>query len=521
MPGTIGSRRPTEVLIVGAGPTGLVLAIWLRRFGVDVRVIDKEAEPGTTSRALAVHARTLEFYRQIGLADEVVKRGLQFAAVNLWARGEHAARVELSDIGQGLSPFPYILIFPQDEHEKFLIDHLRRAGVEVERPTELLGFEDDGGRVVARLRHQDDDVETCEAAYITGCDGAHSKVREVLDTGFPGGTSAAVFYVADVELRGPTSNHEFHVALDEADLLAVFPMKGENAGRLVGSVHRPADGPQQDLTWNDVSHDVIGRMKMTIERVHWFSTHRVHHRVAEHFRRGRAFLLGDAAHVHSPVGGQGMNTGIGDAVNLAWKLAAVLGRRAKTDLLESYEPERIAFAKRLVATTDRVFAFVTKNGPVARLVRLDAVPLILPRLMSRTAARKYLFETVSQIRISYHGSQLSMGQAGSVRGGDRLPWVRMENDKSADNFAPLTSLDWQVHVYGEVSPRLAAACATHELALHAFPWTPATEKAGFARSACYLVRPDGHVAWADHGGSIDALEAYVTSRGLRCRPTIP
>src|SRR5580700_10291880 len=129
---------PTEVLIAGAGPTGLALALWLKRLGIAVRILDKTAEPGTTSRALAVHARTLELYRQIGLADDVVQRGLRFAAINMWVRGEHAARVDFADIGEGLSPFPYILVFPQDQHERLLIEHLRRAGVEVERRTQLL-----------------------------------------------------------------------------------------------------------------------------------------------------------------------------------------------------------------------------------------------------------------------------------------------------------------------------------------------------------------------------------------------
>src|SRR5262245_50959425 len=160
----------TQVLICGAGPTGLVLAIWLNRLGVRVRIIDKAAEPGTTSRALVVHARTLEFYRQVGLAEAVVERGLEFAAANLWVRGEKAARVVFGPMGQGLSPFPYALIFAQDQHERLLIEHLAESGVQVARQTELLGFEDSGGRVLARLRHPDGTEEACEAAYIAGCD---------------------------------------------------------------------------------------------------------------------------------------------------------------------------------------------------------------------------------------------------------------------------------------------------------------------------------------------------------------
>src|SRR4051812_31128601 len=224
-----------QVLIIGAGPTGLVLALWLARLGVHVRIIDKTAGPGTTSRALGVQARTLEFYHQLGLSQEVVERGLEFAVANLWARGKKVARIDLGQIGKGVSPFPYMLIFPQDEHEHFLIDHLSAEGVAVERQTELLGFEDNGARVLARLRGPDGSEQVCEADYLAGCDGARSTVREALGTGFPGGTYAHLFYVADAEGRGPVVNGELHVALDDSDFLAAFPMKGSGRARLIGT----------------------------------------------------------------------------------------------------------------------------------------------------------------------------------------------------------------------------------------------------------------------------------------------
>ena len=204
-----------------------------------------------------------------------------------------------------------------------------------------------------------------------------------------------------------------------------------------------------------MSQRVIEWMRIDVERVHWFSTYRVHHRVADHFRQGRAFLLGDAAHIHSPVGGQGMNTGIGDAVNLAWKLAAVLRGRAAPSLLDSYEPERIAFARRLVATTDRAFTAVTSPGAIARRVRLNIVPLVMPALFALATTRRFMFRTISQTAVNYRGSSLSEGRAGTVHGGDRLPWVNASASGVAeDNFAPLTSLDWQVHVYGDAAPEI-------------------------------------------------------------------
>ena len=511
--------RETQVLIVGAGPTGLVLALWLTRLGVRVRIIDKAEQPGTTSRAIVVQARTLEFYRQVGLADAVVERGLQFAAANLWVRGKKVGRAAFGEMGKGLSPFPYLLLFPQEEHERLLIQHLIEGGVEVERGMELVGFEDQGDGVLARLQQPDGAEEACEAAYLAGCDGAHSTVREVLKTGFPGGTYAHVFYVADVQATGPAMDGELHVALDDADFLAVFPMAGEGRARLIGTVRRDAEDQRQPLGWDHVSKRVIERMGIKVDEVNWFSIYHVHHRVTGHFRADRVFLLGDAAHIHSPVGGQGMNTGIGDAVNLAWKLAALLHGRAETGLLDTYEPERIAFARRLVATTDQAFKIVTSDGPVARFVRLHIVPRLLPALFQSNSVRRFMFRTISQTAVNYRGSSLSEGIVGRVRGGDRLPWIEFDptTDRRTDNFMPLTSLDWQVHVYGEPRQGIAELSQRRQLPLHVFPWQPVMSRTGLRRNAVYLVRPDGYVALADPDASASTLEAYLDGRGLRVK----
>src|SRR5262245_39116666 len=228
--------KPTQALIVGAGPTGLVMAVWLTRLRVAVRIVDKTAAPGTTSRALAVQARTLEFYDQIGLADTLIARGREVSAANLWVAGRRTARAVLGDMGAGISPHAYAFIFPQDEHERLLIDRLSDAGVSVERETELAGFEEREGRIIARLRRADGRVDSCDAAFVAGCDGAHSTVRETLSIGFPGGTYEHLFYVADVEARGVVMNGDIHVALDPQDFLAVFPLKDSGRVRLVGTV---------------------------------------------------------------------------------------------------------------------------------------------------------------------------------------------------------------------------------------------------------------------------------------------
>jgi 2-polyprenyl-6-methoxyphenol hydroxylase-like FAD-dependent oxidoreductase len=505
------------VLIVGAGPTGLALALWLTRLGIAVRIVDETAEPGTTSRALAVQGRTLELYRQLGIADAVIDGGSQIAALNFWVRGLRAAHATLGRLGEGLTPYSFVLVFPQDAHERLLIERLEALGVRVERRTELIRFEQHSGSVTATLRRPDGSEETCEAAYLAGCDGAGSTVRETLRIGFPGGTYQGLFYVADVDATGPATDGELHADLSHADFLIVFPMRGQGRVRLVGMVfeHKGSGA----LTFDDVRGRAIDDLKLGVAKVNWFSTYRVHHRVAHHFREGRVLLLGDAAHIHSPVGGQGMNTGIGDAVNLAWKLAAVLNGTATENLLDTYEPERIAFARRLVATTDRVFTFVTKQGRVARLVRTRIVPRLAPFLFGLSPLRRTLFRILSQIGVNYRNSTLSVGSAGAVRGGDRLPWV--ETAPGQDNFAPLTSLEWQVHMYGEPRPDVREACAELRLPFHQFDWQPGMRRSGLSRRALYLIRPDGYVALADRRADPEPLRRYFAdgpmARAIRSR----
>jgi 2-polyprenyl-6-methoxyphenol hydroxylase-like FAD-dependent oxidoreductase len=504
-----------EVVIAGAGPTGLVLALWLRRQGVGVRIIDRTAAPGTTSRALAVQARTLELYRQLDLADAVVARGYRVPAVNLWARGTRAARVDFGSIGEHLTPFPFLEIYPQDEHERLLIERLEALGVSVERRKELTGFTDSGSTVRVELRTADGKTETAEARYLAGCDGARSTVREGLAMGYAGGTYRQVFYVADIEGAGPPINGELHADLDEADFLAVFPLAGPGRARLIGTVREERAEHPESLRFEDVSQRAIQHLGLVVSKVNWFSTYHLHHRVAAHFSRGRVFLLGDAAHIHSPVGGQGMNTGIGDAINLAWKLAAVLGGRADEALLATYEAERIGFAQRLVATTDRVFSFVSAQGKVADVVRTRLAPSLLAAGLALEPVREYLFRTVSQVMVNYRDAVLSAGIAGGVHGGDRLPWVA---DGASDNYSPLQAITWQVHVYGNAAEGLRAACAAHGLPLHLFPWSAAHGAAGLERDALYLLRPDTYVALADRAADPGTLAGYFSQRRLRTAP---
>ncbi len=501
-----------EVLIAGAGPTGLVLALWLTGQGVKVRIVDIAAGPGTTSRALAMQARTLELYRQLDLAEPVVARGYKVPSANLWVRGEPAARLSFNSIGASFTRFSFLQIFPQDQHERLLIEKLESVGVAVERNTELVGFTEYADRIAARLRTTEGAEQVCEAAYLAGCDGARSQVRHTLGSGFAGGSYRQLFYVADIEGSGPPIDGNLNADLDEADFLAVFPMAGEGRARLIGTVRdeRAADASQ--LKFEDVNGRAIQNLKLRVDRVNWFSTYHVHHRVADHFRHGRSFILGDAAHIHSPAGGQGMNTGIGDAVNLAWKLAAVIKGKAPDSLLDTYELERMPFAQRLVSTTDRAFSFVTSDGRLADMVRTHVAPFVLSRAFAFEPVRELMFRTVSQTLINYRERPLSAGRAGEVHGGDRLPWVA---GVDGDNHESLSAMSWQVHVYGTARGTLTEWCALHAVPLHVFPWLDAHAKAGFARDALYLMRPDTYVALADSAGDPGAIQRYFSERQIR------
>jgi 2-polyprenyl-6-methoxyphenol hydroxylase-like FAD-dependent oxidoreductase len=505
----------TDVLIVGAGPTGLVLALWLQKQGIAVRIIDKTAAPGTTSRAMAVQARTLELYRQLGLAEEVALGGLKNPAINLWVKGKRKAHVEFRDAGARVSQFPFILMFPQDIHERLLIHHLESAGCAVERQTELIDFQETAQGVSARLRLPSGEEQVCDATYLAGCDGARSYVRHKLGTGFPGGTYEQIFYVADVQATGDAANGEAHLSLESSDFVALFPYGEPGQGRLIGTVKdESAERAEREgtLTFQDVSSRAIGSLGLEVQQVNWFSTYRVHHRVTESYRTGRAFLVGDAAHVHSPAGGQGMNTGIGDAINLAWKLAAVLKDMAPESLLDTYQTERLAFARKLVSTTDRVFSFMTADGDLADFARTQIVPIFARLAFGIRPVQEIMFRVVSQTTLSYPDSPLSQGEAGKVRGGDRLPWVASDG---SDNHAPLSAITWQVHVYGNPADQLRAWCETRGIPLHVFPWSDAYAEAGLARDATYLLRPDTYVAVADSTGAPEALESYFGGLGFR------
>ena len=514
----------TDVLINGAGPSGLVLALWLTQQGVRVHINDKSESTATTSRALAVQARVLELYRQLDLGDEVAKRAYPIREMNLWSQGEKRAHFALGNIGQSLTPYPAVYIYPQDHHEKLLEERLNAMGVYVERNVELLEFTQHDSHVTATFKHHPtDSTVTHEAAFIVGADGAHSTVRHACEIDFEGGKYDHLFYVADIEGSGPTLNGQGHVNL-YPDFMLTFAYDRDHSARLVGAVNgNDLQKNMNDLTLFDVANPETTHLK--IDKVNWFTVYRIHHRVAKNFRKGRAFLIGDAGHIHSPAGGQGMNTGIGDAINLAWKLAAVI--KGKTDysssLLDSYETERRGFAQVLISSTDTAFKAISAEGYIADTVRTWLVPYIAPLMVSFDFFKQNSFLGASQLRISYRDtSVLSAGsppQGSTVKGGDRLPWAPVgdaeKGEKVVDNYDSLGDITWQVHVYGEAKKELANWCKAKGIPLHVFSWNKKYQDVGLGRDAAYLLRPDTYIAVVEPSGLPKPIQEYSDQIPLR------
>ena len=498
-------QKHTSVLIVGAGPTGLVLALWLKKRGINFRIIDKSEAPGTTSRALAVQTRTLEFYRQMGISAQLIDAGITVREIVLCRRGEAVARAQFGEPGKNLSFFPYILFCSQDVHEKLLCDHLLKMGVVVERQTEIVQMTQDNNLVKAVL-NSPKGTETVTADYLCGSDGAHSQVRHEIKTQFPGGTYSQVFFVADVEATGKMVGG-VQISVSMKDFCIVMPIKSQNSVRLTGIVP-PESENKKTISFQDVEDSVKRNTGLKVSKVNWFSSYHVHHRVAENFRVGRAFLAGDAGHIHSPAGGQGMNTGIGDAVNLAWKLADVIQGRLSKKLLDSYEPERMAFAKVLVQTTDTAFKVIASRSVIGSFFRTYVLPTFFALLTHFRFTLKFMFRTISQIKIEYRQSFLSKGTVGNISAGDRLPWIKTD---SGDNYESLNLLDWQIHIYGRSSDAFKSEMKSLKLVLTEFVWHPTYEVHGFKENAVYLLRPDGYIGLAAATQEAQEVKDYFNS----------
>ncbi len=513
-----------EVLIVGAGPTGLMLANQLARHGVRARIIDRHSGPSLQTRALGVQARTLEIYAHMGIVARALELGKPGRGANLWADGRKTAHVPLGEAGRTLTPYPYILVLGQDDNERIMGDKLRDQGLSVQWNTELVGLEQESGHVAATLKLPDGTSRKITAAWVAGCDGAHSAVRERSGIAFPGAPYEHVFFVADTVATGTMVPDEVNVYLWQNGFHLFFPMRGEDHWRIVGIL--PASlRDRADVEFDDVVPSMRGEAgsALSFRSCTWFSTYRIAHRAAPRFRSGRCFVLGDAAHIHSPVGAQGMNTGLQDAYNLGWKLAFVVKGIADPALLDSYEEERIPVAQRLLNTTDRGFRLIVSDNPLAGLLRTKVIARVAAFAMRREGIQRFAFRTISQTGIHYRSSALSQSLPGlpasAPRAGDRFPWVRLKfsaNGPVEDLFGKLDDTGVNLIVIGQPAASAGGLEGEGSLRIHTVAADPANDaelaRAGIPQPSFYLVRPDGHVGLCGVHVDSAAIRRYLSGR---------
>lgn len=483
----------TPILIVGAGPTGLMLSAQLHRYGAAHTVVDQKPGITSVSKALAVQARTLEQYQQLGLAEKAHENGFVAGGVRFVVNGRVKAAANFGDIGRGLSPFPYLFVLEQAQNEALLRDHIVTAGGDVGWSTKVADLRRHGDNFAGLLKQPDGSSRPFECQYLIGCDGARSTVRQFLEVPFPGATNEQLFFVADVSMEMEFEKHGLVLVLNNKDFFAFFPMSGPGHYRAIGVLPPTVEDPDDfsfDLLKTYIEDNLGFAAKITSHS--WSSGYRVHHRIVDAFRSGNAFLAGDAAHIHSPAGGQGMNTGLGDAVNLGWKLAAVANGWSAPDILNSYDEERRPFGVRLVKTTDRAFGLIVSKSWFAKTLRTKLMPTLVRNALRFRRPRREMFKTISQTLIAYRKSSLSDGSgSGAVRSGDRFPWFEWDGGNS---FQWLREPGYVVLRLGDVTwdpvrrwngpvSRIDVTGAARDAAVDA----------GLPASGSVVVRPDMHI----------------------------
>ncbi len=496
----------TDVLVVGAGPTGLMLANQLVRRGVRTLIIDRHAGPSLETRALGVQARTLEIYSHLGIVDRALELGKRGTGGNIWADGQRRARVALSDAGEKVTPYPFLLVLGQDDNERIMGDHLRELGSSIQWNMELVSLTQQADSVTAVLKLPDGSHRSIVAAWVAGCDGARSAVRESSGITFAGAPYEHVFFVADTEMTGTMVPDEVNVYLFRDGFHLLFPMRGKDHWRIAG-ILPPALRDKADLKFDAVIPSLRNEAgaELSIKFCTWFSTYRIHHRSAVRFRDRRCFLLGDAAHIHSPVGAQGMNTGLQDAYNLAWKLALVVQNHAKPALLDSYEQERIPVARALLNGTDRAFRLVVTDNWFAGLLRTKILARLAAFAVNRKAVQKLAFRTVSQTGIRYPKSFLSKSLNGlpdtAPKAGDRFPWLRLKfaaDGPIEDLFQKLSDTQFNLILIGQPPlPENAFNLGDDLVRVYAIVKDATNDdelsRAQIPQLSFYLVRPDGYI----------------------------
>lgn len=415
----------TPILIVGAGPTGLMTACQLTRFGIDHIIIDKRSGPSDKSRAIGIQARTLEIFEQMRIQDIFLKNGEKIGQVKIYSRNFNIAHVKFGDFGKGLSPYPFVLILGQQITEEALTGYAKKNGSKVTWDTEAVSFEEKKDTIVTTIKTKDGKKQKVESQYVIGADGAHSTVRHHIKADFGGNTYDTQFWLADATISWKQPQNTLLVWFTKRSFLAFFPM-GKSTYRLTGAL--PTKHFDKEELSIEEMQDIIDSLDIPakITDATWTSIFNLHHRNTETFRKGRFFLAGDAGHIHSPAGAQGMNTGLQDAYNLSWKLAFVLKGYMKEKILDTYDQERLPFAKQLTKTTDRLFSMVVTKNPFKKLFRNALIWTVSNSIKHFETGRHMFFKLVSQTAIAYPNSMLSKDNGANTMytAGSRMPPIQ-------------------------------------------------------------------------------------------------
>lgn len=505
----------TDVMIVGAGPTGLALACQLIRHGVDFTIIDTREGTTPYSKAIGVQARTLEIYEQIGLAEQLVEEGTITSHVRMLEGGEVRTEVELSNLGQGLSPYPFLLIVEQGKHERILHNFIKANNKDVLWQITLGDFSQSEAGVTGTIVNPSGEEQAFEAQYLVACDGAKSRVREELGMTFTGSTFERLFYVADVQIAWNFPHDMLTACLAKDRSTAFFPMPGKDRYRIVGVFPEDTDKRAGEILYEEIEQQILedAQIDLDIYKVNWFSTYKVHSRRVNKFSQGRCFLAGDSAHIHTPVGAQGMNTGIQDGYNLAWKLALVLRGDADAKVLGTYHEERSEVAKRLLETTDRMFDLLMSPARLLAFVRTHIFPHVANFLVGLDTVNQFIFPLISQIGITYRNRSLSVDhdEAFEIHAGDRMPYFLVDGKSIYDwlhrpSFHLLTFTDNQNdgEFQNEIEREYAALVDHHILPLH----SRAAEVFGTDKPFSVLLRPDNYIGFVSTDTSLTKLRAY-------------
>jgi 2-polyprenyl-6-methoxyphenol hydroxylase-like FAD-dependent oxidoreductase len=473
------------VLIIGAGPVGMTLASELARFGVPIRIVDKAAQRTDKSKALVIWSRTLELLDRGGGAAPFVDAGFKALAVNFFAGDKVVGRVSMEGVN---TQYSFGLMLPQSETERLLEERLQRLGVAVERRVELIRFESGSAGVGATLRDADGREETVSADWMVGCDGAHSAVRHGLNAPFAGETMNSDWILADIHMTGyPCPDSEVSVYWHRDGAFVIFPI---SPGRYRVIADQPPSGaehpPTPTLEQVQAIMNQRGPGGLTASDPIWLAGFRINGRKVARYRWGRIFLAGDAAHVHSPAGGQGMNTGMQDAFNLAWKLALVIRGMCAEHLLESYSPERSAVGDEVLKAAGRLTAVGTLRNPVAQTIRN-----LVGHVMLGLGPIQHTFaQNMTEVSIGYPHSPLNgPSLSGTLpRPGERVAPIAGEKPVGSGG-TPRFAL------YAEETPASAELVRKFPSLLDSAVRRP------LAKGAILLVRPDGYAACSSGASS--------------------